>query len=134
FVPARELGQRQELALQPVCHVQGHCLLQGMTESVEVDTSLETSTGGYIGFLTPHRTLTPEGLRVDFQFRLPPGDYVLKSRQSSHHSGFTIPVAVPAGQDHLDLGTKTVPAAGAVALRGKPAPELDVEWRPGQEL
>ena len=45
FVPAGELGRQQELALQSVCHVHGRCLLQGMTESVEVDTSLETSAG-----------------------------------------------------------------------------------------
>ena len=58
---------------------------------------------------------------------------MLKSGQSSHHAGFEIPVTVPKGKNELDLGTKTVPATGAVALRGKPAPELNVQWRPGQE-
>ena len=134
FVPAGELGKQQELALQSVCHVHGHCLLQGMPQSVEVGIGLETSTGQSIGWLSTRRELTPEGLRVDFEVRLPPGAYVLKTPQSSHHSGFTIPVVIPVDKEEFDLGTKTVPAAGAVALRGKPAPELDVEWRPGQEV
>ena len=133
FVPAGELGQKQELALQSVCHVHGHCLLQGMPQSVEVGIGLETSAGQSIGWLSTRRELTPEGLRIDFEVRLPPGAYVLKTPQSSHHSGFTIPVAVPVDKEELDLGTKTVPAAGAALLRGKPAPELDVEWRPEQE-
>jgi thiol-disulfide isomerase/thioredoxin len=108
-----------------------------MTESVQVGIGLESSTGQYIGFLSTRRELTPAGLRVDFQLRLPPGDYVLKSGQSSHHSGFEIPFAIPAGRkelDQLDLGTKTVSPAGAVALRGKPAPTLDVRWRGDQQL
>ena len=133
FVPAVELGKRQELALQPVCRVHGRCLLQGMMESVEVDNILESASGQSIGFLTTRRTLTPAGLQVDFEMRLPPGDYVLKSRRSSHHAGFTIPVLVPTGKNDLDLGTKTVSATGAVALRGMPAPELDVQWRPGKK-
>jgi beta-lactamase regulating signal transducer with metallopeptidase domain/thiol-disulfide isomerase/thioredoxin len=133
FVPAGELQQNQEVALQSVCHVQGHCLLEGMTESVEVGIGLESSAGQYIGFLSTRRELTPEGLRVDFQLRFPPGDYVLNSRQTSHHSGFTIPFTIPKDRADQDLGTKSVPATGLVALKGKPAPELDVQWRPGQE-
>ena len=100
---------------------------------MEVGIGLETSTGQSIGWLSTRRELTPEGLRVDFEVRLPPGAYVLKTPQSSHHSGFTIPVAIPVDKEELDLGAKTVPIAGAAALRGKPAPELEVEWRPGQE-
>jgi len=133
FVPAQELGQRQELALQPVCHVSGHCLLQGMTESVEVSIGLESAGGQYIGFLSTRRALTPAGLRVDFELRLPPGEYMLRARQTSYHAGFTIPFSISTEKRELDLGTSTVPAAGAVALRGKPAPELDVQWRPGQD-
>jgi hypothetical protein len=37
FVPARDLGQQQELAVESVCHIHGHCLFEGMTESVEVN-------------------------------------------------------------------------------------------------
>jgi beta-lactamase regulating signal transducer with metallopeptidase domain/thiol-disulfide isomerase/thioredoxin len=133
FVPARELGKEQELALQPICHVTGHCLLAGMTESVEVGISLTTSADQYIGSLTTRRELTKEGLRVDFQLRTPPGDYLLKSSQTSHHSGFTIPVRIPGGEVALDLGTKSVSPAGSVALKGKPAPALKLQWRTGQE-
>ncbi|HWB07863.1 MAG TPA: TIGR03067 domain-containing protein [Pirellulales bacterium] len=133
FVPASDLGRQQELALENVCHIHGHCQFEGMTESVEVGIGLESSAGQYIGFLSTRRELTPEGLRVDFQVRVPPGDYVLKSGRSSRHSGFSIPVTVRAGENELDLGTTTVPATGAVALRGKPAPELELIWRAGQE-
>jgi len=133
IVPPRELGQPQKLVLQPLCHVHGHCLLEGMTETADIMPSLETSAGTTIASATTRRELTPDGLRVDFQLRLPPGDYVLKSRTSSHHAGFAIPITVPANRDELDLGTKVIPATGAVALKGKPAPELDVQWRPGQQ-
>lgn len=133
FVSAGELQQNQEAVLQSVCHVQGNCLLEGMTESVEVGIELETSAGQYIGFLSTRRELTPEGLRVEFQLRFPPGDYVLNSRQTSHHAGFTIRFTIPKDQAELDLGTTSVPAAGLIALQGKPAPELDVQWRPDQE-
>jgi thiol-disulfide isomerase/thioredoxin len=77
--------------------------------------------------------LTKEGLRVDFQLRIPPGEYLIKSEQTSHHSGFTIPVTIPSGKAELDLGTKSVSPTGLVALKGKPAPELKLQWRPGQE-
>jgi uncharacterized protein (TIGR03067 family) len=133
FTPASDLGRQQELALENVCHIYGHCLFEGMTESVEVDIALESSAGQYIGLLSTRRELAPEGLRVDFQLHLPPGDYLLKSGRSSHHSGFEIPLAVPMDESQLDLGTKTVPATGAVALRGKPAPELELQWRAGEE-
>lgn len=133
FVKARELGQPQELALQNTCHVIGHCLLTEMTELVVVDISLTTFADQYIGDLTTRRELTKEGLRVDFQMRMPPGDYVLNSEQTSHHAGFTIPVTIPAGKAVLDLGTKRVSPAGLAVLKGKPAPELKLQWRPGQE-
>ncbi len=133
FVPAGELGKQQELGLQSVCHVYGHCLLEGMTESVEVGLRLESSAGQNIGFLSTRRELMPAGLRVDYQLRVPPGNYLLKSRQTSHHAGFTIPVTVPANKTELDLGTKAISPAGTVALKGKPAPDLTVQWRPGQE-
>jgi beta-lactamase regulating signal transducer with metallopeptidase domain/thiol-disulfide isomerase/thioredoxin len=133
FVPAREMGRKQELALHGICHAHGHCLLEGMTESVEVGINLESPTGQHIGFLSTRRELTPLGLRIDYEMRMPPGDYVLKARESSHHAGFSIPVTVPTGKNELDLGTKTVPATGAVALRGRPAPELEVQFRPGRE-
>jgi thiol-disulfide isomerase/thioredoxin len=104
-----------------------------MTESVEIGNSLESAGGQSIGSLSTRRALTPAGLRVDFEMRLPPGEYVLKSRQSSLHAGFAIPVTVPTGKNELNLGTRRVTAVGAVALRGKPAPMLDVQWRPAQE-
>ncbi len=133
IVPARELGQPQKLVLRPICKVHGHCLLEGMTEAVDIWPWLETSAGETVASVTTRHELTPDGLRIDFQLRLPPGDYVLKSERSSYHSGFSIPITVPRGRDDLDLGTKTVSATGAVALEGKPAPKLDVQWRPGQE-
>jgi beta-lactamase regulating signal transducer with metallopeptidase domain/thiol-disulfide isomerase/thioredoxin len=133
FVKASELGQQQELALQDTCLVTGHCLLTEMTEPVEVGLSLTTSTDQYIGFLSTRRELTKEGLRVDYQLRMPPGDYLLKSGQTAHHSGFTIPVTIPSGKAELNLGTKSVSPTGLVALKGKPAPELKFQWRPGQE-
>jgi thiol-disulfide isomerase/thioredoxin len=104
-----------------------------MTEAVEVGISLTNSADQYIGFLTTRRELTKDGLRVDFQVRLPPGDYVLTSSQTSHHAGFKIPFQVATGKSELDLGTKSAPLAGAAALRGKPAPELSVQWRAGEE-
>ncbi len=103
-----------------------------MTELVDVGNGLETPTGEHIGSLSTRRALAPDGLRVDFEMRLPEGNYVLKSRQSSHHAGFEIPFTVPAGQNDLDLGTKSVSHAGTVALKGKPAPTLDVQWRQEQ--
>ena len=133
FVKANELGQPQPLALQGTCHVTGRCLLTGVTQSVKVGMALTTPNDQYIGSLSPRRELTSEGLRVDYQLRLPPGDYVLKTGQSSHHSGFTIPVTIPNGKTELDLGTKVVPASGTVALQGKPAPKLELQWRPGEE-
>jgi thiol-disulfide isomerase/thioredoxin len=133
FVKAGELGQQQELALQTTCHVTGRCLLTDMSESVEVGIALTTSADQYIGFLSTRRELTKEGLRVDYQLRMPPGDYLLKSSQTSHHSGFTIPVTIPSGRAELDLGTESVSLAGSAVLKGKPAPELRFQWRPGQE-
>jgi hypothetical protein len=98
FVPASELGQQQKLILQPVCHVHGHCLLTEMTELMQVASSLETATGESIGFLSHRRALTPDGLRVDFEMRLPMGGYVLKCPQTSHLAGFEIPFTVAADQ------------------------------------
>jgi beta-lactamase regulating signal transducer with metallopeptidase domain len=121
-VPLRDLGQPQELALQPVCRVHGQSLLLGMTEDVPVSVDLESATGENLGFLATRRKLTPEGLRVDFEMRLPPGDYDLKSRPSAHAAGFSIPFQVSHGKSELDLGIKTVPPAKAIALRGQPAP------------
>jgi beta-lactamase regulating signal transducer with metallopeptidase domain/thiol-disulfide isomerase/thioredoxin len=132
FVPARDLASPRKLELERVCHVRGQCLLRGMTESVAVSLGLETSSGQSIGFMAPRKKLTPEGLLLGFQVRLPPGDYLLKSRASSHHAGIEIPIAIPAGQAELNLPTADVPATGSVALRGQPAPELEVEWPSGQ--
>lgn len=132
-VPVQELAQRRELALQPVCQVHGRCVLEGMTELADIRIALESPDGPSLGSLTTRHALEAEGLRVDFAMQLPPGDYALKARQSSFHGGFTIPVTVPADKNELDLGTTVVPAAGAAALRGKPAPALEVQWRPGQE-
>lgn len=133
FVPVGELGQQQKLVLEPVCHVQGHCLLTEMKELVQVGSSLETAAGEIIAYLSHRRTVTPDGLRVDFELRLPAGTYVLKCPQTSQHAGFEIPFTITTGQTDLDLGSKTVTPAGAVALRGKPAPNLEVRWRPDQE-
>jgi hypothetical protein len=115
MVPVGELSERHELTVRKSSHVRGHCLLTGMTESVDVDLSLESAEGGSIGSLTTRRELTPDGLRVDYQLRLPPGDYVLKSRESPRHAGFTIPFTVPEGTPQLDLGTRGVP----ISAKGK---------------
>ncbi len=133
FVPARKLGEPKTLVLEPVCDVQGHCLFLETAELVNVGIGLETSHGESIGWLSPRKALTPKGLRIDFEIRLPPGDYVLASPQTSLHAGFKIPFSVAAGRKDLDLGTKTVSPAGTAALKGKPAPKLDVQWRSGQE-
>ena len=42
IVPAGELGQPQKLVLHSVCHIHGHCLLEGVTEAVEIRPGLET--------------------------------------------------------------------------------------------
>ncbi len=133
FVPVGELDRPQKLVLQPLCSVQGQCLLTEMNELVQVGSSLETAAGETIGYLSHRRTVTPDGLRVDIELRLPTGAYVLKCPQTSQHAGFEIPFSVPPGRSDLDLGTKTVAPAGAVALKGKPAPKLKVRWRPDQQ-
>ncbi len=133
FIPAGKLGEPKTLVLEPVCDVQGRCLLLETTEIVNVGIGLETPRGESIGWLSPRKALTRKGLRIDFEIRLPPGDYVLMSPQTSHHAGFKIPFTVATGRKDLDLGTKTVPPAGTAALKGKPAPELDVQWRSGRE-
>ena len=117
IVPARELGQQRKLVLQPVCWVHGHCLLEGMTEAEEIRPSLKTPNGATIASVTARTDVTPDGLRVDFQLRLPQGDYLLETRNSSHHSGFTIPFTISKGEADLDLGTKAVPATGPVVQR-----------------
>jgi thiol-disulfide isomerase/thioredoxin len=133
FVPVGDLGQHQKLVLQPLCHVQGQCLLTEMQELVQVGSSLETAAGETIAYLSHRRTVTPDGLRVDFELRLPAGAYVLKCPQTSQHAGFEILFSIPVGQSGLDLGSKTITPAGVVALKGKPAPQLEVRWRPNQE-
>jgi hypothetical protein len=65
--------------------------------------------------------------------RLPPGDYMLKSRRSNQHADIAIPISVPAGAGDIDLGRTVVLPAGAAALRGPPAPPLDVQWREGDK-
>ncbi len=132
-VPANELGQQQILHLQRTCLVHGHCLLEGVPEFVEVDATLLTSGGQPLGNVVTRQEVTPSGLRVAFNVRMPPGDYVLHGRALSGLATFSLPLSVSPGQDELDLGTTTVPASGLMALSGKPAPELDVVWRPGQE-
>jgi thiol-disulfide isomerase/thioredoxin len=133
IVPARELSQPHQLVLHPVCHVRGSCLLVGVTKSVAISNSLETPAGETFGSLTPRTEVTPDGLRVDFQMRLPPGEYVFKSSKSSDHAGFSIPFTIKAGEQELDVGSSTVEPAGTSALKGKPAPALDLQWRPGQQ-
>lgn len=134
FLRADRLGQPQTLVLQPVHRVQGHFLLKGITIGLmKVGLTLETPTGERIAGVNTKHELTSDGLRLDFQLRLPPGEYVLKSRASSQHAGFTTSFSVKADDGDLDLGMKAVPATGLVALRGKPAPELEVAWRAGQE-
>jgi len=134
IVPAGELGQPRKLVLEPVRRVHGHGFLEGTTESEEIRPSLQTAGGETIASVTTRTHVTPDGLQVDFQLRLPPGDYVLKTRDSSYHAGFTIPFTVAKRKGDLDLGTRAVPATGPVALKGKPAPELEVQWRPGQHV
>jgi thiol-disulfide isomerase/thioredoxin len=134
FVPARELDRPQKLILQSVCRVRGHCLLEGMTDAVGVRPVVQTGAGNTIAQATTRQELTPAGLRLDFELRLPPGEYELAARPMSDHPGFTIPIVVAPQQHELDLGTTTVAVSGLWALRGKPAPKLDLRWRPGEEL
>ncbi|MDB5340841.1 MAG: mecR [Planctomycetaceae bacterium] len=110
-VPAGELHTPQKLVLRPVTHVKGHCLLEGVKESVPVGISVETSKGIFIGQLTTKHALTPDGLRVDFELRIPAGEYVLKSRKTPEHAGFDFPLAVPVNQKEMNLGTRKVPPA-----------------------
>jgi thiol-disulfide isomerase/thioredoxin len=133
FVPVAELGEEQKLGLLPVCHVHGDCLLSDMKELVPVSSSVETADDELIGYVTHRRTLVPGGLRVDLDLQLPAGSYVVKCAQTSQRAGFEIPFTIAADQTELDLGSKTVTPAGLVALKGKPAPKLDVRWRPEHE-
>jgi beta-lactamase regulating signal transducer with metallopeptidase domain/thiol-disulfide isomerase/thioredoxin len=133
FVPTKELGQEQMIELKPVCHVHGQCLLRQMTESVQVGASIETSDGNYVGFLPTRRKLISEGLQVEFEVRLPAGRYVLKTGETAFHAGFEIPFTIDEDQRKLELETKDVPLAGLAALKGGPAPLLDVKWRADEQ-
>jgi thiol-disulfide isomerase/thioredoxin len=133
IVQPRDLGRSQTLKLQPVGIVQGQFLLEGVRETLDIRPSLELPTGETVATATTRKELTPEGLRVEFQLRLPPGEYELKIRQSAHHAKSAVRFVRTAGERSLDLGTTVVPAAGPATLIGKPAPQLDVRWRPGEE-
>jgi hypothetical protein len=73
------------------------------------------------------------GFLVDWDCRPPEGTYSVVSRPSSYHAGIRLPITVAPGQRELDTGIKNIPAAGLMALVGKPAPPLEGQWRPGQE-
>ncbi len=133
FVPAPELARDQKLVLEPVHRVHGQCLLEGVKQIVDVWPRLVTPDGNVIAGVIPKKALTPEGLRLDFELRLPPGDYVLKGGIFTRDAGFAIPFKIVADQDELDFGTTTAAPSGVVALIGKPAPKLQARWRPGQQ-
>lgn len=133
FLRADRLGQPQTLVLQPVHRIHGHFLLEGMTEAMQIGLTLETPTGERIAGVGTKSEQRSDGLRLDYQLRLPPGEYVLKSRARSQHAGFTTSFSLKSGDGDLDLGTKEIPATGLVALHGKPAPPLEVVWRAGEE-
>jgi len=133
FVSAPELAREQKLVLEPVHRVHGQCLLEGVQQIVDVWPRLATPDGNVIAGVIPKKVLTPDGLRLDFELRLPPGDYVLTGGVFTRDASFAIPFTIRADQDELDLGTTTAAPAGVVALIGNPAPKLEVQWRPGQE-
>jgi thiol-disulfide isomerase/thioredoxin len=92
-----------------------------------------TAAGELIGFLpSARREQIAGGVRVDVNARVPPGEYRLRCRANSQHAGYDIPFTVKPGQKDLDLGTRTIEPAGTVALKGKPAPALNVKWRSGE--
>ncbi|MCY2962544.1 MAG: redoxin family protein [Planctomycetota bacterium] len=133
FESADTTKEALELNLESTCLVRGECLLEGVSESADVAIAVESAKRQPIGFLTTRRQLVAGGQRVDFQLSLPPGEYVLTARKSSQHAGFEIPFSIPSGKSALDLGTTVVAPSEAVALKGKPAPELQLRWRPGEE-
>lgn len=132
-VPAADLGRPLELMLQPVCAVEGQCLLEGVTELIDVRPQVYLPTGETVAGVTARRELTPEGLRFDYRLRLPPGDYVLKARRTSQYAEIKIPFGIDRGETELDLGTAVMPPGGPASLKDKPAPDLAVRWRPGEE-
>lgn len=132
-VPVKELGLDRMIELKTVCRVRGERLLENMSEAVQVGAYVETASGEPVGFLSMRRELTPEGLRVKFEVHLPPGDYVVKANQTPFHAGFEVPFTIAADQRDLDLGRKSISPSGTAALKGKPAPLLDVKWRADQQ-
>ncbi len=135
FVAPKDLAQPQRLVFKPVCHVHGGCLLAGMTDvkSLSISIGVEASNGETIASLSGRLQREPRGLRVDWDFLMPEGTYRVHSRPSSFHPGFDLPVTIPPGQKELNAGIKEIPASGLVALKGKPAPKLAVQWRGGEE-
>lgn len=131
-LPVAELGNPQQLVLRKLHRVRGSCLFQGLTELRRIDPLLTTEQGEPIGDVMVRREATPEGVRADFELWLPPGRYVLVERRASDHAGFQIPFELTEGQDTLELGTRAIAPEGLSALRGRPAPELDVVARDGQ--
>lgn len=134
FLSPRELDDQQTMILRQVCDIRGACLLEGVTEPLQLNASIIADNGQQIGSVPTKTSVTATGLRAEFRFRLPAGNYSLQSRQSSEKSGFTLPVKVTSGQRELDLGMTTVAASGTVSLKGKPALELEVRWRDGKSL
>lgn len=133
-VSATALNEPRKLVLQSVVQVKGKCLLEGVKEVISIHPAVETPEGARIGQLQVKSTTTPEGLQLEFQVRLPPGQYALKHGRTSQHGEIDIPIDVPTDRKELDLGTIKVKLSGTAALTGKPAPELNVQWRADQQL
>ncbi|HEV8000466.1 MAG TPA: M56 family metallopeptidase, partial [Planctomycetaceae bacterium] len=135
FVAPKDLAEPQTLVFKPVCHVHGGCLLEGVGDmkSLGLSLSLEADNGQTVALLSPRMHPETRGLRVDWDFRLPAGTYSVVGRHSSSHAAIRLPITIAPGQRELDAAIKNIPASGLIALAGKPAPPLEVEWRPGQE-
>jgi len=133
FVSASDLRQPQELVLKATCEVKGICVFEGVSEPSRIGATIEDELGRRFASVDSLTHSEGETTRAAFRLRLPEGQYRLKSRGSAFHPPFSVPLSIKRGQQELDFGAVSVAAAGLFSLKGKPAPELMVTWRLGEE-
>jgi thiol-disulfide isomerase/thioredoxin len=133
-VPVSQLNQQLELTLQPVCLVEGQFVFETVASKLAFYADVIDERGQEIASVTPSVRVKDNKTIITFKLRLPAGHYELRGRGSTFYPEFSVPLLIPLEKRQFNFGSIEVESSGLSALVGKPAPELKVTTRSGEEL
>ena len=134
LVPALDLGKPLNLALKPVCRVQGSFVFDNVAQESEFHARIEDASGRHIAGATPSVRTENTKTHVTFKLRLPEGRYQLRSRGSSFYPAFSVSLVIQPEQRQLDFGSIPIAAEGLSSLLGQTAPEFQFKSHSQQDL